>query len=118
MSIKIAPPRVSKAPGAFTLVELLVVIAIIAILAALLLPALAKATERSRRASCQNNLHQHAVAFQIYAGNDAQALLPAAGCNNCSAWMWDIPNDLVNAIINCGLQRHALYCPSGDAQDN
>ncbi len=101
--------RKARPRSGFTLMELLFVIAIIGILAAILLPALARAREAARRSSCMSNLCQLGMALRMYADENNRELPWSGGNDNaeCLRYLYS----------NYGLALGNFICPS-DAQQN
>ena len=101
--------REKSPPSAFTLIELLVVIAIIAILAALLLPALTRAKYMGMRASCINNIRQLGLSLSMYASEN-DGLFPPRSKGTPPRW----PGALRDGYRDLRL----LVCPSDGPDPN
>jgi prepilin-type N-terminal cleavage/methylation domain-containing protein/prepilin-type processing-associated H-X9-DG protein len=131
MRVQTKPQKADSRNGGFTLIELLVVIAIIAILAAILLPALSRAKQKAQGMQCMNNTRQVMLCWKMYADDNSDVLPPndypyqtaAPRDGSIKCWVFGTMYTIIDAVDAPGLGRGiqtdpALTCLAAYNQNN
>ena len=112
----LSAPRPRRGAGGMTAIEMLIVVAVLAVLAALLMPAINAARQRAAATRCQNNLRQLGLAIRQYMNDNNNDLPPHSDKSNPTNWkFWSsYLRPYIPVTYQGNVKRMSLYCPNID----